>query len=142
MKITKQITIQAPIETVYGWYADIQKWKEVMDDVVNVAISYDDGCHQEFDMTVRRDHSEETVHSIRFCYPCSSIEIFQTKPPPLFSSMSGIWKFRTEKDATIVEATREFEVQKGLSFDASILEKFLERNLSCFKKKIESLCTR
>ena len=142
MKIVKQITVNTPIETVYDWYADVRKWKDVMDDVLHVAISYDDGRHQEFDMTVQRGSEQETVHSIRFCYPYSSIEIFQTKPPPLFSSMSGKWTFRAENEATVVEAMRQFEVQKDVLFEPAVLEGFLERNLCAFKKKIESSCIR
>lgn len=142
MKIAKQITIHAPVKRVYDFYADIRKWEEVMDDILSISISYDDGYHQEFDMTVQRGDRQETVHSIRFCYPYSSIELFQTTPPPLFTSMSGIWKFKEENEATYIEAIRQFEVRESSSFDVTILEKFLEHNLCSFKKKIEGACTR
>lgn len=138
MQIIKEIVIDAPVEQVYGTYVDIQGWKKVLNDVVDVHVNYDDGIHQEFDMTVQRGNTQETVHSVRFCYPCHAIEIFQTKPPPLFKSMSGVWKFIPQNKGVLIQATREFEIKKDMNFDSSILEKFLEHNLSSFKKWIEN----
>ena len=137
MKLSKSILIDAPLQIVYGVYADINLWKEVMDDVINVKVYYDDSRHQEFDMTVLREGKKETVHSIRFCYPCSAIEIFQTKPPPSMKTMSGVWEFSTHENKSLVKATRNFEIKEGNVFNQSILEKFLDRNLSSFKKWIE-----
>lgn len=138
MKIKKEVIINAPIESVYGAYADILGWKKVLSDVVDVKIDYDDGIHQEFDMTVVRGSLHETVHSVRFCYPYKAIEIFQTKPPPLFVSMSGVWKFAPLNHGVLVVATREFEIKEGMSFESAVLEQFLERNLSSFKEWIEN----
>ncbi len=137
MKVMKQIEICAPREVVYGVYADIRRWKDVLTDVRAISIFYDDGRHQEFDMTVKRGDKDETVHSVRFCYPCHSIEIFQTKPPPLLSKMSGIWTFSSEGEMTSVQAIREFEIKQGYGFDITLLEKFLEHNLKSFKNWIE-----
>ncbi len=138
MKITREILIQASIQQVYGAYADIEGWKEVLDDVVDVQINYDDGIHQEFEMTVQRNNGHETVHSLRFCYPFSAIEIFQTKPPPLFETMYGVWQFTLKDNHVLVRASREFEIKKDYIFDSHILEKFLEKNLYLFKKWIEN----
>lgn len=138
MKIAKEITIQAPIEKVYSTYANIQRWREVMNDVVDVNVNYDDGYHQEFDMTVHRGDRDETVHSIRFCNPNHSIEIFQTTPPPAFKNMSGVWKFTQKGNSTVVEASRNFEIKEGSNFNSAVLEQFLEVNLNSFKNWIES----
>jgi len=138
MKIMKDIEINAPIEFTYNTYADILRWKDVLKDVRDVSVYYDDGFHQEFDMTVKRDDKEETVHSVRFCYPLHSIEIFQTKPPPHLSRMSGTWNFSAHSTGTHVQASREFEIKQGSHFDISILEKFLEINLKSFKDWIET----
>lgn len=138
MKISREILIDAPIQQVYNAYADVQGWKKVLDDVVDVHINYDDGVHQEFDMTVRRGDGQEIVHSLRFCYPCQAIEIFQTKPPPAFSTMSGVWKFFPKNVGVLVQATREFEIKKEYILDKYILDKFLEKNLSSFKKWLEN----
>lgn len=137
MQIVKGITIDASLEAAYGAYADIRCWGDVLSDVIDVHVYYDDTLHQEFDMTVQRGDHQETVHSIRFCYPCSAIEIFQTKPPPLFKSMSGVWTFTPEGKGTAVRATRRFEMKKDSTFDATILEGFLEKNLTSFKTWIE-----
>ena len=138
MKLTKEIMVKADQEVVYKAYADICLWKEVLPDVVGVAINYDDGHHQEFDMTVKRGEQEETVHSVRFCYPCCAIEIFQTKPPPLFKSMGGVWRFIGQREGCLVRATREFEMKPGMQANAALLDKFLEHNLLSFKTWIES----
>ncbi len=137
MQISKELLIAAPVEKVYEAYVNILGWKKVLDDVVDIHIQYDDGIHQEFDMTVQRGGNQETVHSVRFCYPCYAIEIFQTKPPPLFKSMSGVWKFFPQGNSVLVRATRAFEIKKDVIFDSKILENFLEKNLSSFKKWIE-----
>jgi ribosome-associated toxin RatA of RatAB toxin-antitoxin module len=137
MQILKETVIKAPVKKVYAAYADIQGWKQVLPDVIGVQVYYDDGLHQEFDMTVQRGDHQETVHSIRFCYPLSSIEIFQTQPPPLFKSMSGVWKFIPRDDDVLVQATRKFEIKNDAKFDVSILENFLEKNLSSFKEWVE-----
>lgn len=137
MQLVKEITIDASLEEVYRAYADIRCWGNVLSDVVDVHIYYDDTLHQEFDMTVQRDDHQEKVHSIRFCYPCFAIEIFQTQPPPLFKSMSGVWTFTPEGKSTAVRATRRFELKDDARFDATILEGFLEKNLTSFKTWIE-----
>lgn len=138
MKIQRELFINAPVGVVYSTYADIMKWKDVMDDVVDVTLFYDDSRHQEFDMTVQRPTGQETVHSVRFCYPDASIEMFQTKPPPYFKSMSGVWTFKAENNGTLVQASRIFELKEDANFNSSMLEKFLDKNLASFKQWIES----
>lgn len=137
MKLVKEISIKAPADKIYHAYANIQGWKDVLNDVMNVNVYYDDGYHQEFDMTVQRENKQETVHSIRFCYPHTAIEIFQTTPPPHFTRMSGSWKFISNNKDTLVQATREFDIRPNAQFDVAILEKFLIHNLSSFKNWIE-----
>ncbi len=139
MEIVKEVLIQAPLKAVYDAYAFIQGWKEVLGDVVGIHVYYDDGKHQEFDMTVQRGNTQETVHAIRFCYPRSSIEMFQTQPPPLFKSMSGVWKFVPQGQGVLVQAMRKFELKSEGNFDILILEQFLEKNLTSFKKWIEKI---
>ena len=137
MKISKERIIQAPSDQVYAAYADIALWKEVLDDVVDVKVKYDDGIHQEFAMTVTRNGQEETVHGIRFCFPKHSVELFQTTPPPLFKKMSGTWTFQTEGEATRVVAERNVEPVDEEKFDPSILGSFLEKNLEAFARYCE-----
>ena len=134
----KEIIIEAPLNSVYEAYADIKGWRRVMGDILSVDVKYDDGMHQEFDMTVQRGSGQETVHSVRFCYPCQAIEMFQTQPPPLFDSMSGVWNFIPCSGGILVQATRKFKIKKDVNFDGSILESFLEKNLSSFKAWIEN----
>lgn len=139
MKIVKEIEICAPLSNVYQAYADIRLWKQVLDDVVDVQVMYDDGLHQEFEMTVRRENRHETVRSIRFCFPLKSIEMFQTQPPPYFKKMAGIWSFHSHyREKTMVQAVREFESHGNSAIQSATLEKFLERNLSAFKQWIET----
>ncbi len=137
MKIHCELLINAPINKVYSTYADIATWKKVLDDVVDVTVHYDDALHQEFDMTVQRPSGQETVHAVRFCYPEASIEMFQTKPPPYFKSMSGVWKFEATNNGTLVQASRNFELKEDANFDSQMLEKFLAKNLASFKQWIE-----
>lgn len=137
MKVTKETIVKAPVKEVYAAYADLNVWKAVMEDVIEIKSYYDDSFHQEFDMTVSRDTGMETVHSIRFCFPYHSIEIFQTTPPPKFKSMSGIWSFTSCSEGTLLSAERCFEIKEGCLFDPKNLEAFLEKNLDSFKLWVE-----
>lgn len=140
MNLIREVTISASPKKVYSAYADILLWQEVLDDIIDITVSYDDSLHQEFEMTVLRGNHQETVRSIRFCRPEHSIEMFQTQPPPLFKSMSGVWKFSQHDEGTLVQAVRFFEVKPDQKFDPAVLATFLEKNLSSFKRWIEKSC--
>ncbi|WP_316355594.1 SRPBCC family protein [Candidatus Neptunichlamydia sp. REUL1] len=138
MKVAKEIIVEASPKDVYLAYSNLEAWKDVMQDVVAIKSYYDDSFHQEFDMTVSREGGEETVHSIRFCFPYHSVEIFQTRPPPKFKSMSGIWTFKPCSEGTLLTGERHFEIKERCEFNLEDLEMFLEKNLSSFKNWIEA----
>lgn len=138
MKSVKEhLFINASPKKVYLAYADINVWEKAIDNVVGVKSYYNDSIHQEFDMTVEKDGKRETVHSIRFCFPCHSIEIFQTTPPPSLRYMSGVWRFENHNGGTLLIAERLFEPKKGVTFDEKILRSFLKNNLKSFKVWVE-----
>jgi len=139
MQVDKKITISAPLDTVYATYADIQKWRDVLDDVLNIELLYKDPLHEEFLMTVERNGKPETVRSIRYTHRNEKIEIFQPSPPPNFRKMSGQWIFKPLGKGTHVTAQRDFEVKGSDEAKiAQILSGFLERNLLKFKAFLES----
>jgi ribosome-associated toxin RatA of RatAB toxin-antitoxin module len=147
MKIQQTIHINAPIEEVYDAYADIHQWKKVLPDVLEVSTLEDDGVYQEFLMTVSRPSGPETVHSKRICKKNESIELTQPVPPPGVKSMVGVWKFFDKGDITEVTAIRTVELLKGSRTDEEFhlaeiqfiknLKRYLNQNLTCFKKYLE-----
>ncbi|MBW3112516.1 SRPBCC family protein [Bacillus sp. MCCB 382] len=147
MIIQQTIIINAPIEEVYGAYADIHKWKKVLPDVLEINEIEDDGVYQEFLMTVSRPTGPETVHSKRICKKYESIELTQPIPPPGVKSMVGEWKFINKGSTTEVTATRTVELVNENMTDEELhlaeirftknLKRFLNQNLTCFKNYLE-----
>ncbi|MGA1840878.1 MAG: SRPBCC family protein [bacterium] len=141
MIVKQDIIIHAPIADVYDRFANIHEWKNILPDVLDIDTIYDDGYHQEFKMTVERPTGNETIRAVRYCIKNSLIEIFQPIPPPIFSKMSGIWKFENIDSKTLVISIRNFQLKKDITFDekmvASNLNKILFKNLNLFKDAIE-----
>lgn len=140
MRISEQITVDAPVDTVYGAYADLDVWKRVLPDVVDVEVHYMDGYNQEFSMTVERPGGLETVRGVRYCRPPHELELVQTTPPPGLSRMTGAWTFTAEGGRTTVTASREFSPLDPDADEQAFAEKlrgFLRVNLDLFRKAAE-----
>lgn len=144
MGISEQTVVDAPVDTVYGVYADLDRWLEVLPDVVGVEVHYMDGYNQEFSMTVERPGGLETVRGVRYCRPPYELELVQTTPPPGLSRMTGLWTFTEEGGRTTVTASREFALlgragggQDAEAAFAGKLRGFLRANLELFRKAAE-----
>lgn len=142
MRISEQTVVDAPIETVYGVYADLDGWCEVLPDVVAVDVHYMDGYNQEFSMTVERPAGPETVRGVRYCRAPYELELVQTTPPPGLARMTGLWTFSEEDGRTKVTASREFTLLGEAAEDAEQafarkLRGFLRTNLELFRKAAE-----
>lgn len=133
--------VRAPLADVYHAFYDINCWKDVLSDVVNVNVLYQDGRHQLFEMTVARPAGHETVRGIRFCSLNESLTLCQTVPPPGFSKMQGMWTFHSAEEGTRVVAQREIALVPGatLSLDdaSQKLHRHLTANLEAFKCWLE-----
>ncbi len=149
MRVQEQIRIRSDLFSVYDAFADIEMWKETLPDVIAVTVLYDDGYHQEFEMTVARPGGPETVRAVRYCVKNKIIDVFQPVPPPLFERMSGTWHFMKCKNEIIVTALRdffpkEFAEKKGieqyrekLKIIKKQLKQLLKHNLILFKERLE-----
>lgn len=143
--ITESVSIKNTVESVFSAFAELPRWKNILSDVLDVKVLYDDGYNQEFLMTVERPNGEETIRGIRYSVPNVSLDLFQPEAPPGFQYMIGQWKFFPDIDGTLVVATRRFaltseEYQKqGNSNElaAKKLRGYLQRNLSIFKEALE-----
>lgn len=136
MKVVEELTVDAPPSVVYGLYADITAWPNVLDDVVSAEELYFDGYNQEFSMTVERPGGEETVRGIRYCRPTHELEMCQFTTPPMLSKMSGRWTFSgPDQGPTTIVAERQFAM-KDPNADAEAfavnLHGFLKLNLEKF----------
>lgn len=144
MRIVEEMLVEAPAARVYGVYADLSRWPEVLPDVLRVEVHYEDGYNQEFSMTVERPAGEETVRGVRYCRPAHELELVQTTPPPGLSRMVGVWTFTPEGDRTRVTASREFALLDAEPGDgreeafAAKLRGFLRANLELFGKAAEA----
>lgn len=145
--ISESITIHQDLKTVFNAFFDLDNWKQVLPDVLEVEVLYDDGYHQEFLMTVERPNGTETIRGIRFCEPNSQIELFQAVPPPGFKSMTGRWTFQPQQDTITVTAERWFTLASNAhgqltQADHEIGEKlrgYLRKNLELFKASLEQV---
>lgn len=138
--VSESTLINRTIDNVYKAFADLEGWKSVLPDVLDVRVLYDDGAHQEFLMTVERPGGPETVRGVRFCKEPYKIAMFQPTPPPGFRRMVGVWTF-AEDDArrTRVTATRWFDLAPGRdeAHVAGKLRGYLRTNLELFRKSLE-----
>ena len=150
MEITQSVLIESDVASVYRAFADLTRWKGILDDVLDATVLYDDGYHQEFTMTVARPAGPETVRGIRYCRPHRELELFQPQPPPGLRAMRGTWTFSQEDGGrrTRVVATRSFELAPDGRGDGSTLagdeqafarklSDILSTNLHLFKKALE-----
>ncbi|MDQ8705991.1 SRPBCC family protein [Streptomyces sp. LHD-70] len=143
MRISETMTVGAPIETVYGVYADLDGWCDVLPDVVGVDVHYMDGYNQEFSMTVERPGGNETVRGVRYCRAPYELELVQTTPPPGLSRMTGLWTFTERDGRTTVTAARDFRLldeNTPAGAEEAFAEKlhgFLKINLDLFRKAAE-----
>lgn len=141
--LTETIQIQVNPQKAYDAFANIRGWAEILSDVVDVEVLYDDGRHQEFRMTVSRPTGHETVRGIRFCAR-PHIELVQPEPPPGFRRMMGLWTIERKGTGTEVNARRSFELidDSAASREACAdkLRHYLRRNLETFKSRVEASC--
>jgi hypothetical protein len=146
MVVTETIVISRDQPSVYAAFADIAGWTRILPDVQTVELLYWDGYNQEFRMTVERPGGPETIRGIRYCRPCSSLELFHPVPPPGVKRMAGQWTFKERAGLTTVVATRTFQLcddeLDGLGAEreaafAEILRQALRTNLSRFKNALE-----
>jgi aromatase len=126
---------------VYHVFADLHAWEAILPDVECVDILYDDGFHQEYTMVVQRSGRREAIRGARFCRPCSRIDVFQPKPPPGVSRLTGVWLFASCVEGTRVTAERELDVLPP-SLPAEIAQRTqgaLGRNLELFRRHLEGI---
>ncbi|MCA2693156.1 MAG: SRPBCC family protein [Microcystis sp. M015S2] len=139
--ISESVTVHRSLAAVFNAFADLENWKRVLPDVLGVDILYDDGCHQEFLMTVERPKGAEMIRGIRFCQPNDHIELFQPVPPPGFQSMTGRWTFQEQQDKVTVTAERWFTLAPNNDLnDEEMGEKlrcYLRHNLGLFQASLE-----
>lgn len=130
----------APIVSAFDAYWRLENWSQVLDDVVSVAIEYDDGEHQAFSMTVEGPNGWETVRGVRFAPSPNRLELCQFAPPPGFRFMQGVWSFEAiDAERTLVRAERSFALDDS-SAEAACETKIafmLNRNLAAFKVFVE-----
>lgn len=147
-EVTETIEIVRPLPEVYGAFADLRRWKDILSDVLDVRTPYDDGYNQEFTMTVERPGGAETVRGFRFCRAPREVEMVQTTPPPGLSRMVGHWSFEAVPGGTLVTARRSFALSVGAAAPTDPvaateefgvkLTGFLRANLISFQRALEN----
>lgn len=142
MTVEARVEIDASIDEVFGWFADLKRWPSVLSDTKAVDVLYFDGYNEEFTMTVSRPGGDETVRGVRYHRAARELELFQMTPPPGVRAMSGIWYFDSlAGNRTAVRATRNVELvdpdPASVAAFRTRLAGFLESNLLAFKGAIE-----
>lgn len=140
MIVTQHVHIRRPAVEVYGAFADLNRWVDILPDTLGVEVLYFDGYNQEFTMTVRRPNGPETVRGVRYCRAPIELELVQTIPPPGLRHMKGRWTFTEDAAGTSVSAIRDFELADGKSAEPAFAEQLsalLLSNLNRFKEALE-----
>ncbi|GHC88103.1 SRPBCC family protein [Streptomyces flavofungini] len=144
MIVSESVTVDAPVQAVYQAFADLDRWPQILPDVVAVNVIYFDGYHQEFTMTVDRPAGPETVKGVRYCRPPAELELFQSTTPPGLARMNGRWAFEETGGRTTVVASRDFALADGNPLGVTEAEfgnrlrGFLSTNLELFRKAVEA----
>ncbi len=148
-KVSAELTIEAPLETVYALAKDIEKFPEFMEDVESVEIlerrpdgflSRWVGAAKEFNRRIawtEEDHWDDENHVCTF----KQVE-------GDFSSYGGVWKFEPAGDGTrvLLEVEYEYNVPLIGALIKGLLQRKMEQNcrsmLEALKRKAEELAKR
>jgi hypothetical protein len=149
MILEERIWIDCEMNKVYEAVADPYRWKEIIPNVSEVCVIYDDGRNQEFTITVEKPTGPETARTIRYCLE-NKILVFQPKCPHKVRKVQAEWLFLKDNSKTIVVARRELELEEindenqmtkeeNLYFEKfkTNLTKLLKLNLIAFKNHLE-----
>ncbi|MDF7673367.1 hypothetical protein PT277_10400 [Acetobacteraceae bacterium ESL0709] len=140
VKVSTRAFFDASVEDCFKVYWKLENWLIALDDILSVDVSYDDGEHQTFSMTVSRSTGEETVRGVRYGFWAKRLEVCQFTPPPGFCSMFGVWSFTSiSNNRTCVNTERIFELidHSKEEYTKENMVFLLNRNLSAFRKLVE-----
>lgn len=138
--IESSIIIKSDLQSVFDAFYHLPHWVNVLHDVIDVDLQYDDGTHQVFTMTVVRPSGMETVRGIRIADKHVSITLCQTTPPPGFLKMHGYWYFTPAAEGVFVRAVRDVKwvEPEATGKREGNLRDCLTRNLITFKEHLEN----
>lgn len=82
-------------DRIYALLADVTHWPDTLPHCSGIEVLYDDGCHQEFVMSIAGNGGAERFRSIRTCDDRTlSITYFQPEPPAVLTRHQGSWRVR------------------------------------------------
>ena len=104
-KFTAEIDIKATAEQVFNLLYNIKDWPNILPHCEKITVLYEDGCNQEFEMTVvNAEGKSEVMRSIRHGYVNTMIEYFQPSPPPVLKQHAGKWTINETESGIHLEA--------------------------------------
>ena len=106
-------TLAVPAADAADVFWDIGRWGRIWNPIQQVAVRYDDGVLQEFEMDLSWRDTPIRIRTIRIRDANGDIEFFSPHPPGEFSHHTGWWRFSAIGPATCeLRATREFVVRR------------------------------
>lgn len=141
MIVEQTVTIDQSVEDVYAAFKNPVRWQQVIPDVSDVRVLYDDGRHQEIIMTVEKIGGAESARSFRYCIE-NKILVYQPEPPPMLRQANGEWRIYEKDGMTCVHAIRKMKLKFNLDESAysafkQNVENHLLRNLNYFQIALE-----
>jgi polyketide cyclase/dehydrase/lipid transport protein len=144
MLVSEQLTMDAPIETVYDLFVDLDRWPEVIPEIAHVDVHYMDGYNQEFSMTMQWRGRQETVRGVLFCRAPYELELVRITPPSGLSRMTGRWALAEENGRTTVTVSRDFRLlnddaprEDDEESTAAMIRSLLRHGLELFRETAE-----
>ena len=109
--LCEDTTIRAPLEAVYEALHDAAAWPQKLPHVLGIAMHYDDGRYQEFDMEIDGGAGGRiAVRSVRRCEP-GRIRFFQPSPPAFLRHHCGEWILQPlDGDLTLLSTRHEWRL--------------------------------
>ena len=119
MLLVESISVPYPATMVMASLWSLDALRTSWPSITHLELMYEDDKHQDAWMHVDRDGNEERLRVVRFRRE-HVIEFFNPTPPPQMTAHSGAWEvFAVSHDATQLVATRNYELRREPSEQAS-----------------------
>jgi hypothetical protein len=139
-RIELETTLPVPAAQAADVFWDIARWHRIWNPIQRVAVGYDDGTLQEFEMDLFWHDAPITIRTIRLRRADGDIEFFSPNPPGEFSHHIGWWRFSAiGATACRLSAVREFVVRRLPDESGDVYECRKENAAAAFRARLNRI---
>jgi hypothetical protein len=136
-RIELERSLPVPAAKAIDVFWDIERWHRIWKPIQQVAVVYDDGRLQEFEMDLFWHDAPITIRTVRLRGSNGDIEFFSPNPPGEFSHHTGCWRFSTLGPGRCrVSAVRDFIVRRDEDETAGAYHERKEKVRAAFSARL------